>query len=437
MRLQALILIISICGFESLLYKPACSPDRGAQDASNAARVLGSAAAASSSAAATLLLGAASDLPNPAARGSLAPNLTPAPGERSILSWLEPSDKGLALRFSIWDQHTWGGVGTVVRRSDFDKYAEAPATVLMLGDGSLIAVWGQEIPSSGKWPGSYLYAAASHDGGATWSAPTVVHSDRSISEHSFSSIVAIARDRAALIWLDARDYASKNRYRLMSATVDASGKVSGEQTIDDDVCTCCPTSLAATPKGLVAAYRDHTPREIRDIGIISQEEGRWGQPRILHRDGWHINGCPVNGPAVSSQGTDVAVAWFTAANGAPTVNLALSHDSGATFTKQVVLDSAASGRRPVGRAALVLLRGAGAVALWLRQDPGGAEIVFKALEAPPETDSAAPTVLARGKIDGLGYPRMQQVGAALVISWGGAGGDMKAVKTAAIPLVHE
>jgi hypothetical protein len=75
-------------------------------------------------------------------------------------------------------------------------------------------VWAQKLKGTAKWPGNYLYTAASQDGGKTWSPPATIHSDDSNSEHSFSSIAATGRDRATVIWLDARDYESQHRYRL-------------------------------------------------------------------------------------------------------------------------------------------------------------------------------------------------------------------------------
>jgi hypothetical protein len=154
---------------------------------------------------------------------------------------------------------------TVVIRKNFDKYPEAPPWVLMLPNRSLIAVWAEQLPpGKGKWPGNYLLSAASSDGGKNWSQPLVVHSDRTDGEHSFGSLAPQDDRHAAIVWLDSRDYQSKHTYRLMSAVISSSGSVSGENTVDDDRCTCCPTALINAPQGLIAAYRNHTSKEIRD-----------------------------------------------------------------------------------------------------------------------------------------------------------------------------
>ena len=110
-----------------------------------------------------------------------------------------------------------------------------------------------------------MFSTISADGGKHWSPPVRVHSDASLSEHSFSSMAPAGPDRALVVWLDARDDETMHRYRLMSAVIDSKGTVSDERTVDEDTCTCCPTALATTPALAIAAYRGHNSEEIRDI----------------------------------------------------------------------------------------------------------------------------------------------------------------------------
>ena len=78
--------------------------------------------------------------PNPALPSSIAPSLSATSDGRVVLSWLEPVEPGLALRFSIWDGKVWSEIQTVARRSDFDVYAEAPPSVLKLANGMLLSL---------------------------------------------------------------------------------------------------------------------------------------------------------------------------------------------------------------------------------------------------------------------------------------------------------
>ena len=52
----------------------------------------------------------------------------------------------------------------------------------------------------------------------------------------------------------------------------------------------------------VVVYRDRSEKEVRDMSVVRFAGGRWSAPRTLAADGWEINGCPVNGPAVAADG---------------------------------------------------------------------------------------------------------------------------------------
>jgi hypothetical protein len=213
----------------------------------------------------------------------------------------------------------------------------------------------------------------------------------------------------------------------MSAVVSSTGQVREEQTIDNDVCTCCPTAFVSRGSEGVAAYRGRNPQEIRDIKVSRLADGVWESSHAVHDDGWHINGCPVNGPALSTRGRHVAALWFTATDDKPTVNLAFSEDSGATFRPPTILDSTRGDVRPVGHVAITLLEDGSALAAWLRQASTATEIVVQRVAGDGSPGSLQ--ALAKGTRKDLAYPRMQRLGPSVMISWGGAG-DLKSVKTA-------
>ncbi|MGC1418378.1 MAG: sialidase family protein [Candidatus Acidiferrum sp.] len=366
------------------------------------------------------------DLANPALPGSVAPSVSATPDGKVLLSWLEPADPDLILRFAIWDAKGWSAPETVVRRSDFDVYAEAPPSVLKLANGVLLSLWGQKIKTGGKWDGSYLFSSVSSDRGKHWSTAVRVHSDTSLSEHSFSSVIPMGSDRAVVVWLDARDYEAKHRYRLMSAVIDSKGTVSDEETVDEDTCTCCPTAFVKTTAGAVAAYRGHNPQEIRDIKVARLADGNWQAPYTVHDDLWKINGCPVNGPALASNGNRVAIVWFTGANDKPEVKMAMSDDHGSTFRAPITLDSPDGEDVPVGHVAVSLLDDGSAIAIWLHHRAVGTEVVGERISTSGQRSGTF--TIASGSDTGLGYPRVQRVGKQLIVSWSGRTG--KDVKTA-------
>ena len=144
-----------------------------------------------------------------------------------------------------------------------------------------------------------------------------------------------------------------------------SGAVVAREIVDELVCDCCQPDKAMTSEGPVVAYRDRTPEEIRDIVVRRYVGGRWQAPVPAGADNWHIEGCPVNGPAIAAAGERVAVAWFTAAGGNPRVRFAWSTDSAASFAPAVELDGAGS----LGQLGLLLEDDGTALATWWRAAP--------------------------------------------------------------------
>lgn len=361
---------------------------------------------------------------NPAAPGSLAPGVYGAPNDSIILAWIEPSGSAKALRFAFWKSGSWTAPVTVIRSADLQPDSAAPPAVVKLQNGPLVAVWSRLIKSPGNEDGNFLFASASTDFGQHWSTPARIHSDTGVSEHSYDSIAATSPDEATIIWLDSRDYDAKHRYRLMSVVINSEGILSDEKTIDEDTCTCCPTAFASTPKLALAAYRGHNPQQIRDIKVARLTAGNWRTPLTVHDDLWKINGCPVNGPALSINGNRVAVLWFTASNDEPQIKIAMSDDLGSTFRPPVTLDSPKDENRPVGHVAMSLRDDGSAVAVWLRHCASGAEIVGESVSVTGQQSGYF--TIASGTESGLGYPRLQKAGDHLMVSWSGnTGHDVK------------
>ena len=73
------------------------------------------------------------------------------------------------------------------------------------------------------------------------------------------------------------------------------------------------------PSSRIATGR---PRRSATSSCAATSDGAWQDAVAAGADGWHIEGCPVNGPAIAAAGERVAVAWFTAAGDAPRVRFA-------------------------------------------------------------------------------------------------------------------
>jgi hypothetical protein len=280
---------------------------------------------------------------SPAGPGSSEPNLT-VQGERLFLSWLEDDEGHSTLRFAERTATGWTPAQSIRSSDQINVNAEDIPSVQILANGTLAAAW---TDKNGPNPeASTLRLSFSTDQGKTWSAPASPYRDSSETQHGFVSLFQAPGAGLGLVWLDGRALAGKEEGQgdmaLRWATYDPAGKQLKEAVIDPRACECCSTSAAATSDGILVAYRDRSADEIRDIYVTTFDGTAWSAPVLVHADNWMINGCPVNGPAVSARGREVAVAWFTAKDDQGQAFVAFSHDAGKTFGPAVRLDEGRS-----------------------------------------------------------------------------------------------
>ncbi|MFS8086213.1 MAG: sialidase family protein, partial [Acidobacteriota bacterium] len=340
-----------------------------------------------------------------------------------LLAWVEKRDDAShALQFSrapLTDvEPTWQAPRTIAQGRDwFVNWADTP-NLIALEDGSLWAHW---LRRNGK--GLYDYGIAlvrSNDSGTTWSAPIRIEPESASNDYGFVSMWAHARGQLGIAWLDSRQKLAPtessahdhNRHSggpmmLRAAVFDSRGQRTIEWPLDASTCDCCTTSVARTARGPVVVYRGRTDGEIRDTRLVRFENGRWTAPVDVHADGWKFAGCPVNGPAVVAHGNAVWSAWYTEAQGKPSLRLAHSRDAGDTFTEPL---GVAEGEGLLGRVALAI-DGQLIWVTWLAERDHGAngqEIWVARIDARTSriTDRIlVADVNARGRASGL--PRMQ------------------------------
>ena len=355
-----------------------------------------------------------SEIKSPAPPGSGQPNLTVAADGRVFLSWMEPDKpQGYVLRFSVRGAQGWSAPKTIARGANwFVSDADVPS-LAVLSDGTLAADW--FVASVGPRSEAYdVNLVLSKDGGTTWSKPLMPHRDGKKRQHGFVSMVPTPDAKLAAIWLDGRNMPSEEEgdMALMYTTIAANGTLGPETQIDNRACECCKTSMTATADGLVAVYRDRSDKEIRDISIVRYANGRWSQPQALTNDGWEIDGCPINGPAVSANGRNVAVAWFTAPDDKSQVYVLMSADSGKTFGKKIRIDDG----NPIGRVDVVSRSSGAAVVSWVERTSQGAQVRVR--EVAANGTAAAPLNVSGTAGLGSGvFPRMVRSGDDIVVAW--------------------
>lgn len=253
---------------------------------------------------------------SPAGENSSLPNLRLGADGKHYLSWVESGEgKAATLYVSRLDGDAWSTPREIVSGTDlFLNWADFPS-VHASKSGALIAHW---LRRDGSKHGYDAEFSTSKDKGVSWSEPQTIHDDPLSGEHGFVSIAPLGDEAFGVMWLDGRaisDPLSKAKQMgLYFRRISATGELGEEQCIDPRVCDCCQTDLIATSNGgLLAAYRDRSATEIRDMSFLVFDGESWSEPKTIHADGWLIQGCPVNGPALASSGNRSSALWFTGA----------------------------------------------------------------------------------------------------------------------------
>ncbi len=291
------------------------------------------------------------DGPAPAESGQ--PHLHAGEDGTVWMSWVEPvGEDRHALRYATLDDTSWAAPRTAARGGDwFVNWADVPS-LRPLPSGRLAA---QYLRSTGPDPLAYAVQITQTDGAGTWRSAVRPHDDGTATEHGFVSLLPWPDDRLLAVWLDGRTMAGRDGHggemTLRGGVLDATGTVEQRALLDDRTCECCPTTAVRTKGEALVAYRDRSADEVRNIRLVRFDGQSWSDPAVLHDDGWRIEGCPVNGPALAEG--RVAVSWLgTSADGAPAPRVRAIATDGAS-RPAVPMATLASASRGVGMPRLV------------------------------------------------------------------------------------
>ncbi|MBV8842962.1 MAG: exo-alpha-sialidase [Bryobacterales bacterium] len=357
---------------------------------------------------------------NPSPAGGIQPNWALAADGSVLLSWVEPSKDGSStLRYAVRKGPAWSEARTIAPGRRFWRHPAEVPELLALPDGTLLAHWVENGKDSTE--AEYIFVSTSRDG-THWSEPAMAHKDRSPVQHGLASVAASGPSEASIFWLQALK-GEDGPVSLMRTVVGADGKEIKEEQLDADVCSCCPTSVVKTAKGLMVVYRSHNSKDIRDIAVLRFENGKWSPSKILYPDKWEINACPVNAASAAAKDNRVAVAWYTEADDKPRVQFAFSSDAGATFAKPIALNTGDA----LGYASTVLNNDGGATVSWLEEGQNSARVMARVIS--PAGAPGPALKIAEGPRQSLGYPKLIHAGNDTWIAWGDA---KTGVKTAVL-----
>ena len=217
-----------------------------------------------------------------------------------------------------------------------------------------------------KDQGTEIKIARSRDFGQTFAAPVSLQAPGAAGDRGWHALTIDRQGLAHVVWLDHRS--------LAEAPADAGAKAGGaaaghgsheaaaldgvamamksrlhyatygdratpEQLLAPGVCYCCKTALAPTAKGVLAAWRHVYDGNMRDMAFaLLGTPGAAAAPPRISADGWAINGCPDDGPALAVDAADrVHAIWPTVIPGDEPV--------GALFSASKLASAPACGAR--------------------------------------------------------------------------------------------
>lgn len=366
------------------------------------------------------------------------PSVALEPGRGFIVSWQETHGAEASLHFAAVDfsgRETARGV--IARGRDwFVNWADVPG-LAVLDNGDWVAFWLRR--SVVDAPEAYdIRLVRSRDRGRSWSAPVSPHRDGTPTQHGFVSLLPEGRDRVRVFWLDGRLAAATVAgeaqggghdvhgahdeeaapMTLRTAVLDRRGEPHDEALLDARTCSCCQTDAARTDTGTTIVYRDRSDDEIRDIAFTTRgRDGRWSAPALVHVDGWHIEGCPVNGPALAANGARLLVVWPTLVGQGFELRYALGEPAGEFATSVLATGAPVSGR--VDAAAW----GEGFLATWVSRARDRPAFEYVAIDMAGRASAPRTLVEPTAKGRAAGFPRLASSGDVALFAWTESSGE--------------
>ncbi|MBM3807726.1 MAG: exo-alpha-sialidase [Acidimicrobiia bacterium] len=204
----------------------------------------------------------------------------------------------------------------------------APRVALAARDGrepEIVVLW------NARGTPNAIKITRSTDGGRTFQAPEALQGPGAEGDRGWHALALDAAGQPHAVWLDHRGLAAAKRdgashqahdgmaLAQRSSLYYAAPGLAPARALFAGVCYCCKTAMAVGPKGeLFAAWRHVFAGNLRDMAFTSSRDGgRTFSPMArVHEDGWAINGCPDDGPAMAVDAAGaVHLVWPTVPGG--------------------------------------------------------------------------------------------------------------------------
>jgi len=347
--------------------------------------------------------------------GSAYPSIATS-GQFLAVAWGATSATGVTDIYTAVSRDAGRTFAKPILASDDSSRAslsgEQPPTLTLLPrtgqDPSVVVTW------TAKTPGGTQLLSARSDG-HSFTRPAALPGSEGPGNRGWQTTATDRDGQVMAVWLDHRELAMAaggptpmdhaahqhgvtpgretdgveraQRSKLFFARLD---DPSSAQALTGGVCYCCKTALATAPDGTIyAAWRHVYPGSIRDIAFAASRDGgrTFSAPARVSEDGWVLEGCPENGPAmIVDERQRVHMAWptliqETGASAEPTLALfyAGSHD-GLSFTPRQRVPT-----EGVPRHVRITSQPGGSVAMVWEEGSAGSRRVALGLGIPDET----------------------------------------------------
>ncbi|MCC6590664.1 MAG: exo-alpha-sialidase [Bryobacterales bacterium] len=168
------------------------------------------------------------------------------------------------------------------------------------------------VGKKGKGQDGDLLVWRSQDNGKTWLSPVRVNDVAGSAREGLHAMTS-GNGMVFVVWLDLRQKGT----RIYGAK-STDGGASWEKNLliyespDGSVCECCHPSVVIGPGGAIWVMFRNSVAGNRDMYLVSSRDGAvtWELPIKLGKESWKLNGCPMDGGAVTTTGKDnVYTVW--------------------------------------------------------------------------------------------------------------------------------
>jgi hypothetical protein len=355
-----------------------------------------------------------------------------AAGSRVVVTWAARSESATDVYAALSDD---GGASFAAALRVNDVPGEArvsgeQAPRVVLGDG-VDVVWVSRQDGA-----SVIRTATLRRGQRAFAPAVTVHAQGLTGARGWASLAAGSGGAVHVAWLDGRGDVAAERSSPPGAAAHAHGAMRQdlfqavsrpdgsreEARIATNVCFCCKTAVASGPDGSVSvAWRHIYPPNLRDIAVARSTDGgrTFSSPVRVSEDGWAIDGCPDDGPAMGVDARGVLhVVWPTLASpgGAKGIFYAYSLDGGRSFAPRMRLDEGLGGAAHPQ----IAVAGGRVIAAWDEGNGGARRVSLREIVSDGAAGAWSPRMTAVTTLGGersATYPAVAAADSGAVVAW--------------------